>query len=47
MMADKLKKMAATGASSEETEKTRREFMDQIEKIGRDAEREAEKIKGE
>ncbi|MDH5637003.1 MAG: hypothetical protein OEZ04_00760 [Nitrospinota bacterium] len=46
MMDDRLKKMVEAGAAPEDVEKTRREFLDQMDKIDRDTEREVEKIKG-
>jgi len=45
-MDDRLKKMVEAGAAPEDVEKTRREFLDQMDKIDRDTEREVEKIKG-
>jgi len=45
MMDDKLKKMASTNAPPEEVENARRGFLDQIEKIARDAEAEVDRIR--
>ncbi|MDH4185149.1 MAG: hypothetical protein OEV92_13055 [Nitrospinota bacterium] len=45
MMDDKLRKLAETAAAPEVVTKTRREFQDQIDKIERDTDAKAEKVK--